>query len=126
MTILEGQVFWGYDYDIYNKSNFMKSIMGMFSLMPPLHQYSGRVVLTKTELIILGDTDLNIPLYTIDEVYIGFDEIFPASSVKNLGLFWQPLRVKFRADETVYMVIDYNGINTNNKIWFDALQQILQ
>nr|WP_199156518.1 hypothetical protein [Pedobacter sp. ASV2] len=126
MTILEGQVYWGYDYALNDKSSFMKGVMGLFSFTPPLHQYSGRAILTKSELLFIGDCELCLPLYRIEEVYMGFDEIFPASSVKNLGLFWQPLRVKFNGDQTIYIVFDYNGIYTNNQIWFTTLKEMLQ
>ncbi|MBE9600774.1 hypothetical protein [Pedobacter sp. MC2016-24] len=125
MTILEGQVYWGYDNELDQKMGWLKNIMGLFSFAAPMHQHSGMAILTKNELLFLGEEELTIPLPSIEEVYLGFDEIFPASTVKNFGLFWQPIRVKFNGNKAVYMVIDYNGLKTNNQMWFDTLKNIL-
>lgn len=125
MTILEGQVYWGYDHELEQKKGWLRNVMGLFSFAPPMHQHAGMAVLTKNDLVFLGEEELTIPLRSIEEVYLGFDEIFPASTVKNLGLFWQPLRIKFNDSKVVYMVVDYNGLRTNDQMWFDTLNNIL-
>jgi len=100
--------------------------MGLFSFTPPLHAHEGKVSLSERSLEITGDENLSLPLRSIEEVYLGFDDVFPASSVKNFGLFWQPLRLRFNDEEVIYMITDYNGVKTNNQIWYETLKEILQ
>lgn len=126
MKILEGNVYWGYDYELDQQKGWLKNVMGLFSFAPPLHQHNGLAVLTTSELFFLGEEELKISIRSIEEIYLGFDEIFPASSVKNLGLFWQPLRIKYNDTQVIYMVLDYNGLSANNQIWFDTLKGMLQ
>nr|WP_199158347.1 hypothetical protein [Pedobacter sp. ASV2] len=128
--LLEGNVLWSYDHELDTKTSWIKKIAGLFSFLPPLHHHEGAILLTNHSLSISGDEDLVLPLRDIEEVFIGFDELFPASSVKNFGAFWQPIRLKASpgmADVlTIYMVINYNGLFTANKDWFNALIRLLR
>ncbi|RYD74654.1 MAG: hypothetical protein EOP55_14910, partial [Sphingobacteriales bacterium] len=85
----------------------------MFSFLKPLHNHEGNILLASNGLFITGDEHLELPLSNIEEVYMGFDELFPASSVKNLGMFWQPIRIKsfinHSESQTVYLVINHTG-----------------
>ncbi|WEK21408.1 MAG: hypothetical protein P0Y49_09680 [Candidatus Pedobacter colombiensis] len=125
MTILEGRVHWAYNYELENKKKWVKYISGLFSFVSPLHQHTGYAVLTDRILYVCGDKNVTIELQSIEEVYLGFDEIFPASSAKNFGLFWQPLRIRFGGNQVIYAVMDYNGINSSNQLWFDSLKSML-
>lgn len=128
--LLEGNVLWSYDHELDTKTSWIKKIAGLFSFLPPLHHHEGDILLTNHSLSISGDEDLVLPLRDIEEVFIGFDELFPASSVKNFGAFWQPIRLKASpgmADAlTIYMVINYNGLFTANKDWFNTLIRLLR
>ncbi|PTT00493.1 hypothetical protein DBR11_09785 [Pedobacter sp. HMWF019] len=126
MTLLESKIYWAYERELSQEKSWLKSIMGLFSFVPPLHAHEGKVCLSERSLEITGDENLSLPLHSIEEVYLGFDDVFPASSVKNFGLFWQPLRLRFNNDEVIYMIADYNGIKTNNQIWYETLKEILQ
>jgi hypothetical protein len=58
---------------------------------------------------------------------MGFDDLFP---VKGLGTFWQPLRIEYYVPssetEVIYLIIDYNGIFTHDKDWYNTLTEMLQ
>jgi len=83
-------------------------------------------------LIIEGiddDDDLTISLGSLKQIYLSFDDLFPMFSARGLGVFWQPLRVEFYRSvcetQSVYLIIDFNGIYTHDKEWFKALKDVL-
>ena len=130
--ILQGTVKWSHDYEMQSVSDTQKIMASMASFIPPLHHHSGYIVLSNAGLIIQGledDEDLAIPLSAMKQIYLGFDDTFPKSSSRSLGFLWQPLRIEYYISslETVfvYLIIDYNGMRSNNKLWFDNLIQIL-
>jgi hypothetical protein len=131
--ILQGSVKWSYDYELAELSDAYKIMTSIVSFTPPLHRHNGNIALTDSELIIEGsdgDLDLSIKLGAMKQIYIGFDDLFPMISVRSLGAFWQPLRIEYYTStfETlhIYLIIDYNGIFTHNKDWFNTLTQMLQ
>jgi len=131
--ILQGTVKWSYDYEMQAVSDTKKIMASMASFIPPLHHHSGYIALSNAELIIEGpedNEDLAIPLSTMKQIYLGFDDTFPKSSSRSLGFFWQPLRIEYYISsletQFVYLIIDYNGIRSNNKLWFDTLIRILE
>jgi hypothetical protein len=78
--------------------------------------------------VIDGYNYLNIPLDQLDQIYLGFDEVYKRSLVKNGGIFWQPLRLRYRVGDeynTVYLIIDHSFWGTNNQLWFDTIKQLL-
>jgi len=130
--ILQGKVLWSYADEYAQISESVKFTASLISLGSPLHNHAGYIALTENQLIIEGlnnDPDLTISLSTINEIYLGFDEVFTPASVKNLGALWQPLRINFYTGhslETVYLIIDHNGLFTHNKTWYETLISILQ
>jgi len=105
----------------------------MASFSPPLHRHNGNIALTDSELIIEGidgDVDLTIQLNAMKQVYLGFDDLFPATSARSFGAFWQPLRIEYYVSssetEDIYLIIDYNGIFTHDKDWYNTLTQMFQ
>jgi hypothetical protein len=130
--ILQGKVLWSYADEYAQISEQIKVTAALVSLGSPLHNHAGYIVLTEDQLIIEGindDLDLSIALSTINEIYLGFDDVFTFTSVKNFGALWQPLRIKFYTGhslETVYLIIDHNGLFTHNKTWHETLISILQ
>ncbi|WP_316824502.1 hypothetical protein [Pedobacter miscanthi] len=130
--MLEGNVLWSYDHELTNEksSSWIKKIAGLFSFLKPLHNHEGNILLASNGLFITGDEQLELPLSNIEEVYMGFDEVFPASSVKNLGLFWQPIRIRSTISrsesQTVYLVINHTGIFSDNQTWFNTLISLLR
>jgi hypothetical protein len=131
--LLQGSVKWSYDYELSNVSDDYKRINGMMSFSPPLHHHEGNIALTESGLIIEGnndDLDLDIKLSAIMQIYLGFDEHFTASSIRSRGILWQPLRIQYSnsgmQSEFIYLVIDFNGLYTRNKKWYNAIIELLQ
>jgi hypothetical protein len=124
-TILEGRVLWSYEYEVV-KRNANNDIGYQFWGTGPFYRHSGNIVLNESRIAITGDIDVLIPLGTIGQLYLGFDEVYTAMLTKNLGLFWQPLRLTLGNDVVLYLIIDYNFIGAKNKKWFLALKEMLE
>jgi hypothetical protein len=130
--MLEGNVLWSYDHELSNEksSGWFKKIAGLFSFLKPIHNHDGSILLASNGLFITGDEQLELPLSNIEEVYMGFDDLFPASSAKNLGAFWQPIRIRSAISgsesQTVYLVINHTGIFSDNQTWFNTLISLLR
>ena len=120
---LSDKIFWSYDYEVSQRSS-INDIASLFSGFPPFHIHEGEIILTKNGLFITGDIELQIPLYELTQISLGFDDIFPRTLAKNGGLFWQPLRIVYR-EQTIYAIIDYNMFGTKNQLWFEALKELL-
>lgn len=130
--LLQGTVKWSYGYEMANVSQTQKIISGMVSMAPSLLHHKGNIALSNAELIIEGfegDEDLTIPLSTMKQIYLGFDDVFPKIAAKNLGMLWQPLRIEYYVSsfetQFIYFIVDFNGIYTHDKEWFNTLTQLL-
>jgi hypothetical protein len=130
--MLAGNVLWSYDYELSNRKNsgFFQKFSRLFSFLKPPHHHEGDILLASNGIFITGDQPLEMPISHIEEVYMGFDDIFPATAVKNFGLFWQPIRIKTiinrSESQTVYLVINYNGLFSDNQTWFNTLISLLR
>ena len=126
--LMSGHALWSYADEIA-ESGLKDEIQALFSFAKPLHHHEGEVLLTDSSLIINGDINLSIPLSDLNQLYLGFDDVFKSTYVKNNGMFWQPLRISFYDGNTVgtlYLIIDHNFIGTaKDKQWFDALKEVL-
>ncbi|WP_342644473.1 hypothetical protein [Mucilaginibacter sp. CSA2-8R] len=134
MFIMQGRVMWSFDYEMAQIAPGYKMMSGLTGIGGPLHHHRGLIALSSTELIIEGDNDeedefLSISLSAISELYHGYDDVYQAYSVKNAGLFWQPLRITFYSApnqlQTIYLIVDYLGMITQNKKWYYALTEML-
>ena len=125
---MSGHVLWSYADDVA-ESGLREEISALFSMVKPLHHHEGEITLTDSDLIINGDIRLNIPLGKLNQLYLGFDEVFKSTYVKNLGMLWQPLRVSYYENDkliTLYLIIDYNFIGiAKDQQWFNALKEVL-
>jgi hypothetical protein len=132
--LLQGTAKWSYDYEMAEFTETQKAMTAMTSFVPPLHRHEGNIALTNSEIIIEGigddDEDLTIQLNQLKQIYLGFDDVFSALSVKSFGLFWQPLRIEYYTSavetQSIYLIIDYNGVYTHDKDWFKTLTQMLE
>ncbi len=126
--LMKGHVLWSYADEVA-ESGLRDEIRALFSLVKPLHHHEGEILLTDSSLIINGDINLNIPLGNLNQLYLGFDEVFKSTYVKNVGMLWQPLRVSYYDNAhliTVYLIIDHSFIGTaKDQQWFDALKEVL-
>lgn len=125
---------WSYDYEISRYSQEERLMAGFISFGGPLHDHKGYIALSNDTILIEGkkkdeDKNIVIPLISIKEIYLGYDEVYIATSVKNAGLFWQPLRIEYYDSHKqlliMYLIIDYNGIYTHNKKWYEKLTTTL-
>lgn len=123
-VILTGQVLYSYEHELMERDS-LADLGAHFSGVGPFHKHAGAIALTADKLFISGDEDLQIPLVTIEQIYLGFDEAFPRTLVKNMGLFWQPLRLSLSNGNKLYLVIDYNILGAINQLWFDGLKEML-
>jgi len=128
--LLQGTVKWSSGSELSEISDGYKLMTSMTSFAPPLHRHAGNIALSNSELIIEGtdgDIDKSISLASMKQIYIGFDDLFP---VKGLGTFWQPLRIEYYVSsfetEYIYLIIDYNGVFTHDKDWYNTITQMLQ
>lgn len=118
---------WSFDYEIAALT-LIDEAGALFSLTPPPHHREGEIILTADSIIIDGHNFLNIPLKKLEQVYLGFDDVYKRSLVKNNGIFCQPLRLRYKeGDETmvVYLIVDHRFFGTKNQFWFDTLKQLL-
>ena len=131
--ILQGTAKWSYDYEMADFTSTQKIMASMTSFVPPLHRHEGNIALTNSEIIIEGTgndkVNLTIQLNKLKQLYLGFDDLFPAISVKSLGLLWQPLRIEYYLNDvetqSIYLIIDFNGMFTHDKDWYRTLTEML-
>ncbi|WP_421941215.1 hypothetical protein [Pedobacter sp.] len=130
--MLAGNVLWSYDYELSDKKNagFFQKFKEFFSFLKPPHHHEGDILLASNGIFITGDEPLEMPISHIEEVYMGFDDIFPASAIKNFGPFWQPIRIKSivsrTESRTVYLIINHSGLFSDNQTWFNTLIGLLR
>jgi len=128
MQILQiGKALWSFDYEIAALT-LVDEAGALFSFTPPPHHREGEIILTSDSLVIDGYNYLNIPLNRLEQVYLGFDDIYKRSLVRNNGMFWQPLRLRYKeGDDTniIYLIVDHRFFGTKNQLWFDTLKQML-
>ena len=131
--ILQGKVIWSYDYEMTGFTPAQKLMTGLSGIGGPLHNHKGYIALTDEQILIEGndnDENLIIPLTSINELYLGYDDIYTSYSVKNAGLFWQPLRLEYFGSNSqtnkIYLIIDYMGFYSHNQKWYDSLVSMLQ
>ena len=123
-TILSGKVLWSFDHEIENRPK-NQDLAFQFSFVKPFHKHSGIITLDQNSIQIKGDDDLVLPLTHLAQLYLGFDQNYTPILSKNVGLFWQPLRLTTEEGQHIYLIIDYNFFTSNNKKWFEKLQEIL-
>ncbi|MES2875289.1 MAG: hypothetical protein V4708_16310 [Bacteroidota bacterium] len=121
---MKAKVLYSYQHELLERDSWA-DLGAHFSGVGPFHKHEGEIVLSAVGLFIGGDEDLQIPFRTIEQIYLGFDEAFPRTMVKNMGLFWQPLRISLSNGNKLYLIIDYNILGTSNQLWFDGLKELL-
>lgn len=123
-TILSGNALWSFDFEVENRNRNNDSAFH-FSGVKPFHCHDGEIFLVEDSIKIIGDDVLELPLEDLTQLYLGFDEIYTPSLSKNFGMFWQPLRLAINDEKYIYLIIDYNFIGAQNKLWFNTLTELL-
>lgn len=121
----EGIVNWAYDHEIQEMDYAERYFIRHISFSPPLSRHYGAFYLTDNAIILEGENDhIKIYLTEINQLFLGFDDVYSNASAKNFGLFWKPLRITFDDSKVIYLVIDYKfGFTANNQI-FELLKEI--
>jgi len=126
--VFNTNVVWSHDYELSSKDTSTQ-IASLFSGTPPVHDHQGEIILTEETLNILGDEDFFLRLSDIEQLYLGFDDLYPKHYIRNFGLFCQPLRISANTGLkriTIYLVVGYNGFHCNEtKRLFNVLKQLL-
>lgn len=118
---------WSHDYDLATLG-LANEVGALFSFTPPTHHYNGEIILTPKSIVLDGDSYEHIPLDSLEQLYLGFDEFYKRSMVRNNGMFWQPLRLRYRIKDelaTIYLIIDHTLFGAKNQLWFNVLKQLL-
>lgn len=124
--LLSGNAKWSTEEEVLHR-NTVDQVGVHISGAGPFHCHSGEIALTEKAIYIEGDVDLSFNLGDLEQLFIGFDEVFPRTLVKNFGMTAQPLRLQVGAGIGVlYLFIDYNMMSfTNNLLWFNSIKSIL-
>ncbi|MBB2150361.1 hypothetical protein [Pedobacter gandavensis] len=125
--LLSGNVKWSTAAEVLHR-NTIDQVGVHFSGVGPFHCHSGQITLTEKAIYLSGDVDLSFDLGDLEQLYIGFDDVFPRTLVKNFGMTAQPLRFQVGAGiGALYLFIDYNMMAfTNNTLWFNSIKSMLE
>ncbi len=103
-----------------------------YSFGSPLHRYDGELSLSKDQVSYSGiDTKNNnsdfsfvIYKYQIEQIYLGFDDVFKIMESRSLGIHWKPIRLKIIQNniEEYYYLITYSQDGYNTDEWFTLLK----
>lgn len=125
--ILSGHALWSFQSEVTERKIHTNLRAGVAGVLP-FHSHEGNILLYRDYLALTDSEHLDIRLTAIVNVFFGFDEVFQQSFGKNLGLAWQPLRVRFNQHEqveSVYLLIDTNMVGTQNQQWFQSIKELL-
>ncbi|MFT3903507.1 MAG: hypothetical protein QM727_10050 [Niabella sp.] len=127
--ILEDTVLWIFDDDI-PAFNMAEISFRQMAGHAALFNYTGNIFLTQHAILIEGEQNLSIKLAALNEIYLGFDEVYKPSYIKNFGLFWKPLRITYLANnirtERVYLHIHQSLFGNRNAKWYNTIKSIIE
>lgn len=124
--LLSGNVRWSTEEEAL-KRGAADQIGVHFSGVGPFHRHAGEIALTEKAIYMEGDISVSFNLGDLEQLFIGFDEVFPRALVKNFGMTAQPLRLQVgRGIGLLYLFIDYNSLGfTSNQLWFNSIKTVL-
>jgi hypothetical protein len=118
----------------FPRRNFGDWLAAHITFALPPHRYAGILAVKESGLLFSGtDTveekavEIRIPRHRIEEVFIGYDEVYSVWQVRSLGFFWAPVRLKFTADtgqtSTLYLITGYDRLGTTNRDFYRFLTE---
>lgn len=122
--ILQGHVLWCFEAEVKSRG-ILDAIGGHVSGVLPFHHHKGEIALTSQSILLSGESEMELPLLQVKAVFLGFDDAYPNTIVKNFGATWSPLRLTLQDDTILYLIIDYRMGVTSNPIWFETLKNLL-
>ena len=122
---------WLFEEDVKTRS-WLDRLAAHTSFLLPLHRYRGRLVITDDHLELQGrdkrskeEVMLYINKSRIEQVHLGFDEVFSVSETRGMGIGWQPLRITYDVtgeSRVLYLIANYRVGQCDNAALFDFLQ----
>jgi len=108
------------DDDVTNAEMLKRLRARIVTQMLPPHRYDGILTLNDKEITFDGRDLLDnnrfrlvIPLNSIIDIHLGYDEKFTGKDSKGKSYQLLPIRVRYRADlavKTVYIFSEYKGL----------------
>ena len=130
--ISQSPALWAFEEDILSRS-WLDWLAAHISFGKPLHRYEGTLTVHDNLLQLTGedkrtkeDFSLDIYKYQIEQLYLGFDDVFTALETRGLGLTWLPLRILFTNNgkkAKIYLITNYQFGRTGNKEYFEFLKK---
>lgn len=122
---------WLFEEDVKTRS-WLDWLAAHTSFLLPLHRYRGRLIITDDHMELQGrdkrtkeEVMLYISKQSIEQVHLGFDEVFSVSETRGMGIGWQPLRLTYDVSgesRVLYLIANYRMEQSDNAALFDFLQ----
>ena len=119
---------WCYDDELASrnkKGDLLMLATGMF----PYLLHKGMIDLGADGISLTdesGNIRESIILGEVETVFLGYDALYPRRLSKNFGALWSPLRLTLHNGRQIYLIVfDRLGVFVRNKVWFQALKEIL-
>jgi len=122
--LLEGTALWCFKYEVIVR-NRNRDAGFHITGVKPFHEHNTDIALTGRAVELSGQEYYSVPQGVITQLYIGFDEYYTRSLVKNFGLNTEPLRITTRYGRVLYFYIDYNFFGSANKLWFRQIKDLV-
>lgn len=129
--IFQTPAIWLFEEDVKTRS-WWDWLTAHTSFLLPLHRYRGKLFIMDDHLELQGrdkrtkeEVMLYISKYSLEQVHLGFDEVFSLAETRGLGLSWQPLRIRYDASgetRTLYLIANYRISRSDNAKLFDFLK----
>jgi hypothetical protein len=123
MPVLKERALIIFEEDVKNVELLKKLRARVVVQMLPPHRYDGMLTMEQSlrfegkELLTGEKIRLDIPLSSITETYLGFDEIFVGKDSKGKKYQLNPIRIRYRNDDnivTLYAFLEYRGLFRSN------------
>ena len=131
--MIEKYTLLAFEEDI-KEADFIDWLEAHTSFMMPLHRYKGMIELNSDNIVFTGvdvkngeEYNLEIPIKNINDVHLGFDDVFKRRDDRSP---WnKPLRIRFKEDDdekTIYLFINFHRTlrTTDNKKVYQKLIEI--
>ncbi|MEO6347960.1 MAG: hypothetical protein ABIO60_08620 [Aquaticitalea sp.] len=103
-------------------------------LVPPPYRFQGSISFNYDGISFNGydsqlkeNVEFNIAKDEITQLYYGYDETFSTFQTRGMGMTWAPIRftfdsTKFKNETDLYLVLEFNGISSENQNLFEELK----
>jgi hypothetical protein len=113
---------------------FLDRIKVHLTYEKPVHRYEGTIILYSNKLLYSAkdiqtekDHFLEISREDVQEIHIGFDDIYKIGEDRLMGAGFQPVRITFLnqgLEKTAYFIMEFDRVDRRiykNTDWYDEL-----